>query len=403
MNSVSTDPKAIEHFLSRAVENVYPDKTTKKLEEALTSGKRLRVYTGIDPTGASIHLGHVIWMRKLAELQKMGHEVILLIGDFTAMIGDPTDKMATRKQLTREEVLENCKNYKNQASKFLDFDGSNPVQLKFNSEWHAKLSFSDVVELAAHFTVQQMLERDMFDKRVSEGKPVGLHEFLYPLMQGYDSVAMDVDLEIGGNDQTFNMLAGRTLMREMKGKEKFVLTTKLLVDPTGKKMGKSEGNMIALVDAPEDMYGKVMSWTDDMIWPGFELCTDVSNEDIESMRKKKDEGENPMIFKRRLAEEIVRTLVDDEAAKKAAEHFSTVHQAGEMPEEIEEIKVEQQVMNIVDALIESKLVPSKSEARRQVEQNAVKVDGKVVSDVDANISIPAVVQKGKRHFAKLVV
>ncbi len=263
----------VKAFLERSVESVYPDLGT--VERALSSGKRFRIYSGIDPTGPTLHLGHLIWLRKLAELQKMGHEVIMLIGDFTAMIGDPTDKGAARVRLTRAQVLANCKQYKKQASKFISFTGKNPAKLVFNSKWLAKMSFSDVVDLASHFTVQQMSERDMFEKRLKEGKPVYLHEFLYPLMQGYDSVAMDVDMEIGGNDQTFNMLAGRTLLREMKGKEKFVITMQLLTDTSGKKMGKSEGNMLTFDDAPEEMYGKVMSWTDGMILPGFRLCTDV--------------------------------------------------------------------------------------------------------------------------------
>jgi tyrosyl-tRNA synthetase len=222
---VSKDPVAVRRFLTRSVENVYPSR--EALEALLLSGKRITVYCGVDPTGPTLHMGHLIWLRKLAELQALGHRVIMLIGDFTAMIGDPTDKSATRKKLTRDEVLANCKLYKKQASRFLRFDGTNPAELLFNSAWLAKMSFSDVVELSSHFTVQQMAERDMFETRMKEGKPVYLHEFLYPLMQGYDSVAMDVDLEIGGNDQTFNMLAGRTLMKEMQAKEKCVLTLKL--------------------------------------------------------------------------------------------------------------------------------------------------------------------------------
>lgn len=232
-------------------------------------------------------------------------------------------------------------------------------------------------------------------------RPVYLHEFLYPLMQGYDAVAMDVDLEIGGNDQTFNMLAGRTLMREMKGKEKFVLACKLLTDPTGKKMGKSEGNMITLQDAPEDMYGKVMSWTDGMIVPGFELCTDVTEAEIEEMGAAMEEGENPMASKRRLAKEIVRTFISDEAADKAEGHFTTVHQKHEAPDEMPELKVGGSV-KVVDALVQAGLVPSKSEARRQIEQGAVKLDDAIVDDTEAEAQAGSTIQKGKRFFVKLV-
>ena len=214
------------------MEHVYPSRDV--LRERLVHGPPLTVYLGIDPTADFIHMGHALMLKKLAELQRLGHHVVMLIGDFTAMIGDPTDKTATRTKLTREQVKENCQRYKDQASRILSFEGDNPAELRFNSEWLSKMSFADVVELASHFTVQQMMERDMFEKRMQEGKPIHLHEFLYPLMQGYDSVAMDVDLEVGGNDQTFNMLAGRTLMREIKQKEKFVLTGRLLADASGK-------------------------------------------------------------------------------------------------------------------------------------------------------------------------
>jgi tyrosyl-tRNA synthetase len=396
---VLTDEKMIQAFLTRAVENVYP--TPAKLGETLASGKRISVYLGVDPTGPALHIGHAIALRKLAQLQKMGHRVILLIGDFTAMIGDPTDKLAVRKQLTREEVLTNCKSYQAQASKILDFAGENPVEMRFNSEWLAKMSFADVVELASHFTVQQMAERDMFKRRMEEEKPVHLHEFLYPLMQGYDSVAMDVDLEIGGNDQTFNMLAGRTLQRALKNREKAVVTCKLLTDATGKKMGKTEGNMITLADAPEDMYGKVMSWTDGMIAPGFELCTDLSNEEIDGIMKQMEKGENPMVFKRQLAKEIVKTFISEEAADAAEAHFTTVHQKHETPEEIPEHKLGSS-KKLVDVLVESKLVASKSDARRQIEQGGVKVNDVPVSDANAEVKKGDLIQKGKRHFVKLV-
>jgi tyrosyl-tRNA synthetase len=400
MAKVSTEKDAVRRFLTRAVENVYP--TREALEGLLTKKKRITVYCGVDPTGPTLHIGHVIWLRKLAELQELGHRVIMLIGDFTAMIGDPTDKSATRKKLTREEVLANCKLYQKQASKFLRFDGPNPAELKFNSEWLAKMSFTDVVELASHFTVQQMAERDMFETRMKDGKPVYLHEFLYPMMQGYDSVTMDVDLEIGGNDQTFNMLAGRTLMKEIKGKEKFVLTTKLLEDSSGKKMGKSEGNMVAFTDAPDDMYGKVMSWTDGMIVPGFELCTDVSMDEIRDMADAIENGENPVQYKHLLAKEIVTLFVGADEAEKAAEHFSKVHKSHEAPEEMETLKLAARNPKLSDVLVQAKMVTSKSDARRQIQQGGVKVDGKVVKDVEATVRAPAVVQKGKRHFVRLI-
>ncbi|MBM3204936.1 tyrosine--tRNA ligase, partial [Candidatus Uhrbacteria bacterium] len=348
MPSIATDPSAIDWFLSHAVENVYPSKDA--LREKLMKGERISIYLGIDPTGPTLHLGHMIPLQKLRELQDMGHQIILLIGDFTAMSGDP-DKLTIRRQLTHEEVLENCRLYQDQAEHVLDFSGPNKAELRFNNDWLGSLSFTQVVELASHFTVQQMLERDNFEKRIAEQKPIKLHEFLYPLMQGYDSVAMDVDMELGGNDQTFNMLAGRTLMKELKGKEKFVLTTRLLADPTGKKMGKTEGNMITLADTPGDMYGKVMSWTDEMIIPGFEICTQATADQIKTIQKKIKAGENPMQFKHELARQVVTWLLGGDAATKAAEHFTHVHQQKEKPEEIKEVRVEHSPLPLVEALV----------------------------------------------------
>jgi tyrosyl-tRNA synthetase len=399
-----TDQKQIENFLTHAVEHIYPSR--EALKKKLTSGERMTIYHGIDPTGPTLHLGHTIPLRKLGALQKLGHRVVLLIGDFTAMIGDPTDKTATRKKLTREEVLNNCARYKDQASLFLSFDGTNAAEFRFNSEWLAKMSFADVVELASHFTVQQMLERDMFEARMDEGKPIHLHEFLYPLMQGYDSVALDTDMELGGNDQTFNMLAGRTLLKEVKHKEKFVLTTKLLVDATGKKMGKTEGNMVSLVDTPSDMFGKVMSWPDTMIVPGFELCADATSEEIKKIEQEMKKGENPMAFKRELGRRIVTLLANAEEAANAEGNFDRVHKQHEAPEEILEVKMKKSVMSLVDALVEGRLVSSKSDARRQIEQGGIKVDDRQITNVKAEVIIGSqgiVLQKGKRHFVRLVV
>ncbi len=399
MPKVNTDSRAVKLFLERGIENFYPSDTL--VEKALRSGKRLKVYLGVDPTGPTLHMGHAIPMRKLGQLQALGHEVILLIGDFTAMIGDPTDKTATRKKLTRKEVLQNCKNYKKQASKFLSFSGPNAAKLVFNSKWLDKMNFPDVLELASHFTVQQMLERDMFEKRMKNGKPVHIHEFLYPLMQAYDSVVMDVDMEIGGNDQTFNMLTGRTLLKEMKGKEKMVVTTTLLEDASGKKMGKTEGNMITLEDAPKEMYGKVMSWTDGMIIPGFRLCTDVAVSDIDRMEDLIKKGGNPVEYKHRLAKEVVTLFHSAKAADGASAHFLKVHKSHEAPEDMPELMLKKG-MTLVDALVASKLVSSKSDARRQIAQGGVKVDGKVVKDIGAKAKKNSMVQKGKRHFVKLL-
>jgi len=310
-----SNEEKIEDLLSRGVENIYPDK--ESLRRVLMSEKKIRLYHGIDPTGGSLHLGHLIQLRKIKGFQELGHEVIILIGDFTAQIGDPTDKMAVRKKLTHKEVLENAKDYKKQIGRILEIKGENAVKFVYNSKWLAKLSFADLIELTSNFTAQQTLARDMFKKRIAENKDLYLHEFLYPAMQAYDSVVLDVDLEIGGSDQMFNMLAGRTLMKKMKNKEKFVITTKLLEDPSGKKMGKTEGNVIWLSDSPEEMFGKVMNWTDEMIIIGFELLTDITVGGIEIFRKALEEGENPRNIKFKLAEKVVEGFYGETKALKA--------------------------------------------------------------------------------------
>ncbi len=385
-------------LLERGVENIFPSKGF--LETQLKSGKQLTIYTGYDPTGPSLHIGHAITLMKLRDFQELGHKVIMLIGDFTALIGDPTDKGAARVRQTREQVLENCKLYKEQASAFLRFDGENPAELKFNNDWLGTLTFAEVIDLSSHFTVQRMLERDMFEKRMNEEKPIYLHEFLYPLMQGYDSVAMDVDGEVGGNDQTFNMLAGRDLMKDLKGKEKFVLATKLLVDSSGKKMGKSEGNMIALSDAPQDVFGKVMRWTDEMIVPGFEICTRVPMHEIEAMDKEMKLGANPRDFKLNLAYHITQMFLGDEAARMAKEHFSSVIQSNEKPIDIPELKPSS--YDILTALVEAKFVESRGEARRQIEGAGVKLNDQKVESIETLVKAGDVIQKGKRFFVKIV-
>ena len=401
MTKIITDEKQIKQVLERGVEMVYP--TKQDLKKKLMAGKPITLYCGFDPTGPTLHIGHGNQIRKLAEFQKLGHQVIFLIGDFTAMIGDPTDKAATRQQLSRDQVLANLKNYQKQASAILDFKGKNAAKVEFNSKWLGKLKFADVLELASKFTVQRMLERDMFEQRIQQGKPIYLHEFMYPLMQGYDSVALAVDLEIGGSDQTFNMLAGRDLQRILKNKEKFVLTLKLLTDPTGTKMGKTEGNMITLADSAEDMFGKVMSWSDQMIALGFEICTDLPMAEIEEMTKQMKEGANPRDFKMKLAQEIVKIYKGEKAAIKASQNFINIFQKKAGPgKDVTEIKVKNK--NIVDVLVETKLVESNSEAKRVIKQGGVKINEKIVNDINYTLKAGThLIQKGKRHFVKVVI
>lgn len=393
--TIRTDEKEVETVLSRGVERHYPNEAF--LKKRLMSGERLRLYLGIDPTGPTLHLGHAIPLRKLRQFQDLGHEIILLIGDFTARIGDP-DKKDVRKQLTHIEVLENAKLYKTQAETFLKFSGANPAKLMFNNTWHSKLHFSDVLELASKVTVQQMLERDMFRARIQDEKPIYLHEFMYPLMQGYDAVAMDVDGEVGGNDQTFNMLTGRTLLKEMKNKEKFVIPMKLLVDTTGAKMGKTTGNMLSFIDSPSEKFGKVMSWTDGMILSGFELCTDV---DIQKVQKRLDDGENPRDLKMELAHEIVRTYHGAKIADEAQEAFTTAFQKGDTPDDVPKVSANAGE-ELIDVLVREGIVESKTDFRRLVEAGAItnKTTDKKVSDTGAH-AIAGVYKIGKHRFVEV--
>jgi tyrosyl-tRNA synthetase len=388
----------IKQVLTKGVEKIYPSKDA--LEKVLKSGKRIRLYCGYDPTAPSLHIGHAITLRKLAQFQKLGHQVIFLLGDFTGMIGDPTDKTSARQKLTREQVNKNLKNYKKQASKILKFSGKNPAKVMFNSKWNDKLGFMELVDLASNFTVQQMIVRDMYRERLKKNRPIYLHEFLYPLIQGYDSVVMDVDLEIGGNDQMFNMLAGRTLMKALKNKEKFVLTTKLLADPRGQKMGKTEGNVINLDENPKEMFGQIMAWPDSLIFPGFELCTDLSLEEINKIKKQKN---NPRDDKARLAYEIISIHHGSVAARRAEREFNRVFKEKKTPSAVRTFKFSGKI-GILDLLVKAKLALSKSEAKRLIEQKAIKIDNKIIKDWQQKITSKkgAILRVGKRRFIKLI-
>lgn len=393
LNMIRKDNEVIERILHKATEEILPSK--EALKELLLSGKRLRVYQGFDPTAPTLHIGHMVMMRKLEDFRKLGHEVIFLIGDFTARIGDPTDKEAARKTLTKAEIDENLKLYVDQAKAIIDVENSeNPVQVSFNSTWLEKLNFGDIIEIASNFTVQQMIKRSMFQQRLEEEKPIYLHEFLYPLMQGYDSVAMDVDVELGGNDQLFNMLAGRTLMSAVKQKEKFVISGKLLTTSDGKKMGKSEGNMITLMDSAQNIYGKVMSFPDEHIVQGFELLTSMELSEVTEIQKNIENGENPMVYKKKLAHQLTLELKGEKEAQIAQEYFENVFQKKIYDTTLEEYKGVGE--NILDVMTNSKISSSKSDARRLIQQNAVKVDGEVISSTDYKIVKASVLKVGKR-------
>lgn len=397
---------AIDRALTRGVVEILPNRAD--LERRLRAGERLTVYMGVDATSPVIHIGHAIQIRKLRHLQDVGCRIILLVGDFTGRIGDPTDKSATRVQLTEEQVRENAATYKEQVAKILDFDSpTNPVEMRYNSAWLGKMSTKDLIEVASVFTVQQMLQRDMFQKRMAEDKPIGLHEFLYPLLQGYDSVAMDVDVEVGGTDQTFNMLAGRTLQKALHNKEKFVITGPLLEGTDGRKMSKSYGNVIGVSDPPADMYGKVMSMADELVPRYVELLTDASDEEVARVRAEIAGGAvNPMLHKKRLARAIVTRFHDAEAARHAEERFEREVQRHELPEEMPTARLERGgPWAVVDLLVATNLAQSRSEARRLIEGGSVQVDRERVGDTRAVVEVRdgTILRARKRSFTRLAV
>ena len=389
---VITDEKKIDALLTRGVENVYPNK--EALKKVLMSGRKIKLYLGIDPTGGTLHLGHLVQFLKLKKFQDLGHEVVILIGDFTAQIGDPTDKQTTRKPLTHKQVLDNAKGYKKQISKVLDLKKLN-MNFVHNAKWTNKLSPEDMLELASNFTVSSLLTRSMFQERLKTGREVYVHEFLYPIFQAYDAVTMDVDLQIGGNDQMFNMLAGRDLMKRKKNKEMFVLTTKLLVDPTGKKMGKSEGNMITLNDSANDIFGKVMSWPDSMIASGFEILTEL---DFNSFSTDK-----PRDQKVKLAHEVVKICQGEDAARTAEENFVNTFQKKEIPEEMEEIRADEEEL-LSEVLVKNKILTSKGEWRRLVLGNAIHDLSKNenITDVNQKFSENLTLKIGKKRFVRVL-
>ena len=399
---ISINSTKIKEVLTRGVERVYPDLIS--LEKKMKKGERIKLYCGYDPSGPELHIGHMITLRKLAQFQALGHEAIMLIGDFTGMIGDPGEKTSARNKLSRKEVIQNSKNYKKIAGKFLNFAGPNPVKILYNSKWADKLSFLQLIELASHFTVQQMIIRDMFQQRIKKEKPIFLHEFLYPLAQAYDSVALDVDLEVGGKDQIFNMLCGRELMKVMKNKEKFVLATKLLVDAEGKKIGKTEGNVIDINDKPEEIYGKIMSWPDSLIALGFELCTDLPIKEINEISKQmKIKKINPKTAKQRLAREIVDVCYNKEISKKVEKEFDRVFKEKELPSKIQGKKIKEKKISIVELLIKTGMAGSRAEAKRLILQRGVKINGQTEENWKKDIEIKKglVIQVGKRRFARI--
>jgi tyrosyl-tRNA synthetase len=390
-----------------AVDLITTEELRRKLAHSATTGQPLRVKLGLDPTAPDIHLGHIVVLQKLRQFQELGHQVLLVIGDFTGMIGDPTGKSETRKPLTRDDILSNAQTYAEQVYKVLD---PTKTTLRFNSEWLGKLTPEGIVALTAKYTVARMLERDDFQRRFREGRAISVHEFLYPLFQAYDSVALQADVELGGTDQKFNLLVGRDIQREYNQEPQVIVTTPLLEGLDGvQKMSKSLGNYIGIAEPARQIYGKIMSLSDPLMLRYYELLSDIDTAVLEGERQRMAAGAvNPRDLKMALGREMVTRFQGAAAAAEAEREFQRMFQAGGLPDEIGEPQVRltgQSVepLGIVPLLVQAGLAPSNSEARRLIQQGAVRVDGQRISDVNARLtaSEPHLLQVGRRRFARI--
>ena len=399
MDKVITDEKLIDEVLSRGVDEAIEKDHIKK---RLLGGEKLRIKFGIDPTSPDLHLGHTVPLRKLRQFQDLGHQVILLIGDFTALIGDPSGRNETRKMISEEQIKENLKDYQEQAKKVLNMDD---VEVRFNSEWFGKMGSSFLFELASKFTVARILERDDFKKRMKEDVDISMMEIMYPLMQGYDSVELDADVEIGGTDQKFNLLMGRKVQRRYGKKEQDVVTVPILEGTDGvQKMSKSLGNYIGLFEKPNDMFCKIMSIPDMLILKYMKLLTNIPNEEIEEMQDfTKTKFENPRDAKIKLGWEIVKMYHSEEDAESARDYFINTFSKKEIPENIPEVKAEEG-MKLVDYLVSANVAASNSDARRKIEQGGVEIDGNKIEDwksvLDKNYD-GKVMKVGKKDFVRI--
>ncbi len=392
-------------FLKKGSVDLIPEEDLrKKLEHSAKTGKPLRIKLGADPTAPDIHIGHTVVIRKLKAFQQLGHTAIFLIGDFTGMIGDPSGKNATRPPLTREEVLANAETYKTQIFKLLDPERT---EIRFNSEWMDKFDAADFVRLCSRITVKQILERDDFEKRLREQSPISLHELLYPLTQGYDSVALEADVELGGTDQKFNLMVGRDLQREYGQQPQIVLTTPLLEGLDGvNKMSKSLNNYIGIDESPDEMFGKVMSISDELMWRYYELLTDIGPDELTQMRQSCNDGSvNPRDLKIKLAKMIIADFHNAEAADAAEAEFQRRFVKKEIPDEIETAAIEADIYRLADLLTAAGLAASKGEARRLITQGGVRLDGERADDAGREIAVTGdkviLVQVGKRRFLKI--
>lgn len=400
MAKINTDEQKIEQILTHNVEEAIVKESLKK---KLRSGKKLRVKLGCDPSRPDLHLGHSIVIQKLKEFQDLGHQVVFIIGDYTGMIGDPSGKSKTRPALSKTEVQKNAKTYFKQVGKILDID---KTEVRFNSEWHSKLNFEDILKLTAKFTAARILERDEFSKRIKSGTDIAVSEMLYPMMQAYDSVMIKADLELGGTDQKFNLLAGRELQKKMDLPEQDIITCPLLVGLDGKeKMSKSLDNYIGIAENPNSMFGKIMSISDDMIFYYFKLLTAKDEKELQNINGiLKNRTQNPRDLKVQLAKEIVAIYYSEKKAEQAEQEFNKIFRDKDKPTEIPEIKLPKKEYLILDLIVETKLATTKSEARRLVEQGGVRIDDEIQKDVKENVIIKngLVLQVGKRKFVKLV-
>lgn len=392
-------------FLKKGtVDVIREDDLRAKLERAAKTGRPLRVKLGLDPTAPDIHIGHTVVIRKLRGFQELGHTVIFLIGDFTGMIGDPSGKNVTRPPLSREQINANAETYKAQMFKLLDPE---KTELRFNGEWMDKFGAADFIKLCAKTTVRQILERDDFTKRMAEEKPISLHELLYPLVQGYDSVALEADVELGGTDQKFNLLMGRNLQREFGQEPQVIITTPLLEGLDGvNKMSKSLNNYIGILDPPDEMFGKVMSISDELMWRYYELLTDMSVAEIDSLKSRTANGDaNPRDLKVELAKSIIKDFHSNAAADEAAAEFERRFVKKEVPDEIAEKALPSAVYRLADLLVETNLAASKGEAKRLIEQGGVKINGEKATAVGAEIELRSgestVLQVGKLKYLRV--
>lgn len=398
------------NIIQRGVAEIVPqDELVEKLNRSVSTGTPLKVKLGLDPTAPDLHVGHTVVLHKLRQFQELGHTIQLLIGDFTGRIGDPTGKSETRKQLTEEDVKRNAQTYVEQFAKVMDVS---QLQVYYNSQWLAAMNFADVLKLAANVTVARMLERDDFSKRYQSNLPISIHEFFYPLMQGYDSVALESDVELGGTDQKFNLLMGRQLQKEYAQEQQIAITMPILEGLDGvQKMSKSLGNYIGISEAPQEIYGKTMSVPDELMLKYYELVTNISNDDLKALREGLENGSvHPRDAKMNLAKLFVTMFHGSAAAEEAEEHFKRVFQQRALPTDVPEVKLSSDVIEnnrvwIAKLLVELGLTSSTGEARRMIQQGGVKINETKIEDVQAQIEVTEgmIVQVGKRKFAKVTV